>query len=185
MNESFVKPDSETLVKVDAPSMAPSGDLPPPARKPIRPEPPLASGSSINTRPVRQPQSAFLAIREDVERRSREWIATAHLVEQSRNYLATAEAERDFGYKTLAEVLPLVEESGRDLKEAMNRAKDGEDVGNIESLFEASDRALECLERVASDLSAQLVWCRTAWEQFEKAHQKEKKLREEVVGSGR
>lgn len=169
---------SENLMKVEAPTLDRSVDHDGMSiRRPVvRPE-------AVNGRSAKPLKAAFLAIREDLERRSREWVTVAHLVEQNRLHLAAAEIERDAAYKLLAEIVPTVEETSRALKSAMEINKDSDVPSDLKSLFDNSDRALERLERVASDLSAQLAWCRSTWEQYSTTVEREKDLRSQMLGN--
>lgn len=169
----------QNLMKVEAPvldrSTAEAENLAN-IRRPVR-------NDVMNVRSPKPLKAAFLAIREDLERRSREWVTMAHLVEQNRLHLAAAEIERDAAYKLLAEIVPTVEETARALKGAMESNKDSDNPTDLKALFDNSDRALERLERVASDLSAQLAWCRSTWEQYSSTVEREKELRSHMLGN--
>jgi hypothetical protein len=65
----------------------------------------------------------------------------------------------------------------------MESSKDSDTPTDLKTLFDNSDRALERLERVASDLSAQLAWCRSTWEQYSATVEREKELRTEMLGN--
>ena len=134
-------------------------------------------------RPATPLKTALMAIRDDLERRSREWMTVARLVEQSRQHLAAAESDRDATYKQLVEIVPLVEETARDLKAATDSYQEGETPRDLKALFERNGQALDQLEKLAGALRTQLVWSRSAWEQYFQNMENEQRLRAEMLGT--
>lgn len=119
----------------------------------------------------------FMEIGEDLERRSRRSATMARLLEQHRHQLQTAEKERDEAYEKLSRVYPVVQETTRALKEAMDARKVDEDSSRMQRLFQLNGRALDELEKVSVTLFADFLWCKTAWEQYAKTVEDARQLR--------
>lgn len=122
----------------------------------------------------------FLAIGEDLERRAREWANMVRLLEQHRLHLESAEAERDAAYDKLARVVPIVQETGEALKSAMDACKAGEMSGDLANVYARNSRALDELEKIAVALSANFLWCRSAWEQYARSIVSAQRLRADI-----
>ena len=125
--------------------------------------------------------TGFLAIGEELERRSRAWGNMVRLLEQYRQQLETAEADRDATHAEFGRIVPSVLEAARELKDAMDSTKAGQVSDDIATLFVKNAEALDRLEKVASVLSVRLLWCRTAWEQYAGAITEAQRLRSETM----
>ena len=109
---------------------------------------------------------SFNSIKQDLESYSRDWASMVKLLEEARQHLAAAERERDEAYRALNTALPPVEQSAQELKSAMEAYKHGRTGADIDALFERNLAALTSLETAATCLTAQLVWCRSVWQQY-------------------
>lgn len=159
-------PSRPELVKeAPAPDEQPKG---PSGAKP-QPEPRLP----------KQIVGGFRAVGEDLERRSREWTNMVRLLEQHRLHLESAEGERDLLYDRLTEIVPDVQESGRSLKSMLETSKSGEVAGELATHFDKNMRALDELEKVATALNVNFLWCRSAWEQYARSAIRAQQMREE------
>lgn len=119
----------------------------------------------------------FMAVGEDLERRSRQSATMARLLEQHRQQLQTAEKERDAAYDKLARVVPVVQETAQSLREALDARKLDEDPARMHRLFMLNGRALDELEKVAVTLFADFLWVKSAWEQYARTAEDARKLR--------
>lgn len=139
--------------------------------------------SDPGAEPMRAPRllpGGFLAVGEDLERRAREWANMVRLLEQHRLHLESAEAERDGVYDKLARVVPIVQETGDALKAAMEACKAGEMSGDLATVYARNSRALDELEKIAVALSANFLWCRSAWEQYARSIVSAQRLRADI-----
>ena len=119
----------------------------------------------------------FMAVGEDLERRSRQSATMARLLEQHRYQLQTAERERDAAYDKFARVVPVVQETAQALREALDARKLDEDPAKMHRLFMLNGRALDELEKVAVTLFADFLWVKSAWEQYARSAEDARKLR--------
>ena len=138
---------------------------------------------SDTARPHKPAETAFFAIGEELERRSRAWGNMVRLLEQYRQQLEAAEADRDATHADFSRIVPAVLEAARELKEAMDSTKAGQGTNDIAALFTKNAEALDQLEKVASVLSVRLLWCRTAWEQYTGAINEAQRLRSETMSA--
>jgi len=122
----------------------------------------------------------FAAVRDDLERRTRESAHMVRLLEQHRQHLEATERERDAAYDELARIIPMVQDSARELKTAMDQCKAGELGADLASLWLRNGKALEELENVAATLASRFLWCRSAWEQYAKSIVVAQRLRAEA-----
>jgi hypothetical protein len=119
----------------------------------------------------------FMAVGEDLERRSRQSATMARLLEQHRFQLQTAERERDAAYEKFNRVVPVVQETAQALREALDARKLDEDPAKMHRLFMLNGRALDELEKVAVTLFADFLWVKSAWEQYARSAEDARKLR--------
>ena len=113
----------------------------------------------------------------DLDRRSREWASMARVLEQHRQHLEVAEREQEACYGKLARVMPVVQETAKALKNAIDERKRGQGTGDIDGLFSLSSRALDELEKAAATLATNLIWCRTAWDEYARSMEAAQRLR--------
>ena len=125
----------------------------------------------------------FMAVGEDLERRSRQSATMARLLEQHRIQLHTAEKERDAAYEKFARVVPVVQETAQALREALDARKLDEDPAKMHRLFMLNGRALDELEKVAVTLFADFLWVKSAWEQYARSAEDARKLRASLDAS--
>ena len=128
-------------------------------------------------------EGGFTAVREDLERRSREWTNMVRLLDQHRQQLEAAEKERDAAYLELARLMPTVQDTARDFKTAMERCKAGERGIDLAGLCARNGAALQDLEKVVGALNSQFLSCRSAWEQYARTVVNAQRLRSEMRAS--
>ncbi|MCQ8781626.1 hypothetical protein [Mangrovibrevibacter kandeliae] len=131
-------------------------------------------------RPARRHGAAFNTVSEDIDRRLRDWKSMLRVMEQQRPQLETAENERDKLYSALARVLPEVQESGRVVKALIDGIKNGEAATDLATQFTKNQRALDQLESIAEALSANLLWVRSAWEQYSRSVGQAQAMRDDI-----
>jgi hypothetical protein len=122
----------------------------------------------------------FKGLGDDLERRTRDFGLMARLLEQQRLELETAERERRSLYGQLPQVVAAVQEAERAVTAAVEKSQDGDLTGDLTTLFAKSGRALDDLEKLALGLNANMLWWRSAWEQYARGVIKAHRLREEV-----
>ena len=133
--------------------------------------------------PVRLPRrvaGGFRGLEDEMERRGREWTQAVRLLEQYRIQLEAAEGARDALYGRLKTLMPEVQDSGRSLKAMLDTSKSGDVPGNLTAQFEKSMRTLEELEETATALNANLLWVRSAWEQYGHSVAEAQKMRDAI-----
>jgi hypothetical protein len=136
-----------------------------------------------NEAPRKPLRMALSAIRENLDRRTREWRGSAKVVEQSLRQLVAAESSRAQALDELRQVEVLVERTGQLVTEALASFDESDQGKDIDPLFEHSQRALDDLDRVTNDLSIAQHWCRTAWRQYAQALEQEQLLRYHIQSS--
>lgn len=142
---------------------------------------PETSGEIVTARAEADDElESFATIGEELERRSRQSATMVRLLEQHRQQLESAEKQRDDAYDKLARVVPLVQETGHALREAMEARKVDDDPARMHRLFMLNGRALDELEKVAVDLFADFLWCKSAWEQYARSVEDARKLRSQL-----
>jgi len=128
--------------------------------------------------------SAFASLRDDLERRSRQWVTTVRVLELQHQHLTAAELERDAAYAQLSQVIPVVEEMAGALKAAMDAYKAGKPTRDLDVLFERNEEAINDLEKAALAVSTHFLACRSAWDQYLQSVESAKRLRAEMLPSG-
>jgi hypothetical protein len=135
-----------------------------------------SAGASAAARTVR-PAVGYASVSDELERRSREWTAMVRLLEQNRHTLDCAEMERDAAYDELSRIVPIVQETARDLTAAMDASRGGQPSPDLPELFSRNSDALDQLEKVSVALSGHFLRCRTAWEQYARSVENAQRLR--------
>jgi hypothetical protein len=135
------------------------------------------TGTEEDRAPTETVWDTFMAVGEDLERRSRQSATMARLLEQHRYQLQTAERERDAAYEKFARVVPVVQETAQALRESLDARKLDEDPAKMHRLFMLNGRALDELEKVAVTLFADFLWVKSAWEQYARSAEDARKLR--------
>jgi len=122
------------------------------------------------------PKAGFAAVRDDLDRRSRQWIAASRLLELQQQQLAAVESERDRALAALTEITPLLQQHSEAVGGAMAAYKQGRGDGKLDSLFEGNEEVLERLERIAISLNMHFLSCRSAWTQYVQAVESARRL---------
>jgi len=126
----------------------------------------------------RQPlRMALSAIRDDLERRTREWRGSAQVVEQTLRQLVAAEQDRAAALEELSKAEARVVRTGDALTEALATFDETGESKNLDPRFLDSEGALQDLDRAASDLAVTQHCCRAAWKAYEEALAAEQDLR--------
>ena len=127
-------------------------------------------------------EGGFAAIRDDLDRSMQAGASVVRQIVQHRHHLETAERERDAAYAELARIVPLVQDTARELKTAMDRCKAGELGADLAGVFGKNAAALEDLEKTVMTLSGICQWTRSAWDQYARAIVNGQRLRSELRG---
>ena len=141
-----------------------------------------SAGAGAAARAAR-PSVPYASVGEELERRSREWTAMVRLLEQNRHALDCAEMERDGAYDELSRIVPIVQETAKELTAAMDASRGGQPAPDLPELFSRNSDALDQLEKVAVALSGHFLRCRTAWEQYARSVENAQRLRGEAPRS--
>jgi len=126
------------------------------------------------------PTVEYARVSDELERRSREWTAMVRLLEQNRHTLDCAEMERDAAYDELARIVPIVQETAKDLTAAMDASRSGRPSPDLPELFAKNSESLDQLEKVSVALSGHFLRCRAAWEQYARSVENAQRLRGEA-----
>lgn len=94
----------------------------------------VITGTEEDRAPSETVWDTFMAVGEDLERRSRQSATMARLLEQHRYQLQTAERERDAAYEKFARVVPVVQETAQALRESLDARKLDEDPAKMHRL---------------------------------------------------
>lgn len=138
----------------------------------------LAAASAPEPVPAQKPlRMALSAIRDNLDRRTREWRGSAKVVEQCLRALVAAEQARAAALSELAEIEADVARTGQALTNALASFDEMDENKNIDPLFSQSEAALDDLDRVTTELSIAQHWCRAAWKAYAEALAKEQSLR--------
>lgn len=129
------------------------------------------SSEAMPLRPV------LSAVRQSLDARTREWRASAKAVEQAMRQLLTAEYARGDALKALSRAQSDIERTNSDLTQALASFDERNESKNIEPLFKLSNDAIEELERTTTDLSLAQMWCRSAWDAYVAALEREQQYR--------
>ncbi|MCQ8781628.1 hypothetical protein [Mangrovibrevibacter kandeliae] len=177
---SISEMDGANPEAADAVAAEPARVSSPPAHQ-VRPaiRPPAVSGEALTRLPQRIP-GGFRSVKDDLDRRARDWKNMVRLLEQLRPQLEIAESERDKLYSKLGRVVAQAEESGKVLRSALESTKAGEAPGDISNLFAKNLAGLEELENVAENLTSNVLWVRATWEQYAQTVLEAQKLRDEL-----
>jgi hypothetical protein len=128
--------------------------------------------------PVQKPlRMALSAIRDNLDRRTREWRGSAKVVEQCLRALVAAEQARAAALTELAEIEADVARTGQALTKALASFDEMDENKNIDPLFAQSEASLDDLDRVTNELSIAQHWCRAAWKAYAEALAREQSLR--------
>ncbi|BCJ91497.1 hypothetical protein IZ6_22320 [Terrihabitans soli] len=123
---------------------------------------------------------ALSEIRDDLERRTREWRTSAKVVEQTLQQLAIAEGKRSEAFDALLRIEADVAQSGQQLTMALSSFDETGESKNIAPRFAQSEQALLDLDKVTSNLLAAQNCCRFAWNAYADALAAEERLRQDV-----
>jgi hypothetical protein len=132
-------------------------------------------------KPLRQ---ALSQVRENLDRRAREWRGSARIVEQTLRQLVAAEQQRNEALRGLADVQSEVERAGRHLSAVLASFDENDASKEIDSYFAQSELAIEALDRAATELSITEHWCRSAWKSYADALDREQALRAQIQSDG-
>ena len=120
---------------------------------------------------------ALSAIRDNLDRRTREWRGSAKVVEQSLRQLVAAEQARAAALTELADIQSEVARTAEALSQALASFDETDETKNIDPLFAQSQAALDDLDRVATELSISQHWCRSAWKYYSESLENEQAMR--------
>jgi hypothetical protein len=123
---------------------------------------------------------ALSEIRDDLERRTRQWRSSAKIVEQTLQHLAIAEAKRSEAFTAFLHVEQDVAQTGQQLSLAMSKFDETGETKNLTSRFAQSEAALLELDKLTSNLLAAQNCCRAAWTAYADALATEESLRHDV-----
>jgi hypothetical protein len=121
---------------------------------------------TVSASPAARVEGGFAAVRDDLDRSMQAGAAMVRQIVQHRHHLETAEKERDAAYAELARIVPLVQDTARELKTAMDRCKAGELGADLAGVFGKNAAALEDLEKTVVTLNGICQWTRSAWDQY-------------------
>lgn len=146
-----------------------------PDRTPVADEAPAADSSveprseepaRASDQPVAKPGSSVADLIRSLDGAGREWTSKSRELEQHREHLASARVQQDLVYEQLARIVPVVQETYRSLKTAIESREVGSPDGGIAELAAMNARALEELEKIAGTMNAQAAWHSSAWERY-------------------
>jgi hypothetical protein len=113
---------------------------------------------------------------EDFERRSRKSATMSRLLEQHRRHLCAAQNERAELYDKLLQLMPVIQQSTDSLREAMNARRFEAEPQHFRELFDVNERALNDLGTLATALTADFMWLRSAWDQYTRSMHEAQRL---------
>jgi hypothetical protein len=137
----------------------------------------LSEGSSEVVEPAFAHPEPLSVLAEDFERKSRKSATMSRLLEQHRRHLSIAQNERDELYDKLQQVMPVVQQRAGSLREAMNARRFEAEPQHFRELFDVNEKALNELGTLATALTADFIWLRSAWDQYRQAMQEAQRLR--------
>ena len=131
-----------------------------------RPAPGKSASEPVSASPATRVEGGFAAVRDDLDRSMQAGASMVRQIVQHRHHLDIAEKERDAAYAELARIVPLVQETARELKTAMDRCKAGELGADLAGTFGKNAAALADLEKTVVTLNGICQWTRSAWDQY-------------------
>lgn len=137
-----------------------------------------ASEEAAKTKPSLR--MALSEIRDDLDRRTRQWRSSAKVVEQTLQQLAIAETRRSEALEALVRIENEVSRTGHALTMALSSFDESGETKNIDPRFAQSEDALLDLDKVTSDLLVAQSVCRAAWLAYSDALASEENLRRDV-----
>ena len=102
----------------------------------------------------------------ELQRQSYEWTTAVRLLEQSEHALICAELDRHQASEELERIVPVVNETAKQLTAAVDASRPGQPLSNMRELFAAHGKALEQLETAAVGLSNCYLRYRSAWDEY-------------------
>jgi hypothetical protein len=141
-----------------------------------------SASAIVSESPAARIEGGFAAVRDDLDRSMQAGASVVRQIVQHRHHLEIAEKERDAAYADLARIVPLVQETARELKTAMDRCKAGELGADLTGVFGKNAAALEDLEKTVVTLNGIVQWTRSAWDQYARTVVSAQRLRGELRG---
>jgi len=138
-------------------------------------------GDMSSQKPLRK---ALSAVRDDLDRRTREWRGSAQVVEQTLQQLAAAEQARSTALKALTQIEAEVAITGEALTVALASFDEVDGGRDIDPLFIQSDASLDARDRAASEVAIAQRWCRSTWNIYAEALENERVLRLQIQSPG-
>ena len=102
----------------------------------------------------------------ELQRQSYEWTTAVRLLEQSEHALICAELDRHQANEEFERIVPLVNDTAKQLTAAVDASRPGQPLSNMRELFAAHGKALEQLETAAVALSNCYLRYRSAWDEY-------------------
>lgn len=130
----------------------------------------------------RRIDGGFSGLSGDLERRAKEWLNLCRVIEHQRPQLDTAEAAYADALTLLKAMVPAVEDTSSALAEVLGSAREGDISSDVGDRFTDGLKAVDELERIVATLATNLLWVRSAWEQYAKSILRAQKLRDQMQG---
>jgi hypothetical protein len=132
---------------------------------------------SVEAVPLRP---ALSSSRENLDTRTRDWRVAAKAVEQAMRQLMTAEHARGDALKGMSRAQSEIERTATELTNALASFDERHMSKNIAPLFKLSDDALAELERMTTELALAQMWCRSSWDAYTEALEREQQFRRSI-----